>query len=72
MKAEIDEYGVLIISAKNKLESFALKEWEEKNIHQCTGNFKFEPVRCFGINTRVPKITLFHRIKFKIQLFLYR
>jgi hypothetical protein len=73
MKAEIDKEGTLIIRAKNDLESFALESWVEKNINPCTGNFIKEPVnKCFFIDSRVPKINLFHRIKFKIQLFLYR
>jgi hypothetical protein len=72
MKTEIDERGILIVSAKNSLESFALKMWSEKNINQCTGNFKEEPVRCFYIDIRVPKITLFHRIILRFKLFFYR
>jgi len=72
MKAEIDEMGVLTIIAKNKLEAYALDKWWNDNINECTRQFKNEPPRCFSIDTDLPEITLFQRIKLRIQLFLYR
>jgi hypothetical protein len=72
MKAEIDENGILAVSAENKLESFALDQWFNKNINGCTLQFKEEHPRCFVVDNRYPKVTIFQRLKFKIQLFLYR
>jgi hypothetical protein len=72
MKAEIDEFGILTVYAENKIESFALSQWHEKNINGCTLSFKEDNPRCFFIDTRYPKITIFKRLMFKIKLFLYR
>jgi hypothetical protein len=73
MKAEIDDSGRLVVIAESNIESYALDAWMEKNLNGCDYNFKVEsPYRVFGIYTAIPKITLFHRIWFKIQLFFYR
>jgi hypothetical protein len=72
MKAEINEVGTLIVSAENKIESYALDQWWDNNINGCTLQFKEAQPRCFGVDNRYPKITLFHRLKLRIQLFFYR
>jgi len=72
MKAEIDESGTLRVFAENKLESFALREWFIKNINGCTLQFKDEHPRCFWIDSRYPKVTLFRRMWLRIQLFFCR
>ena len=72
MKAELNEFGVLMVIAENKLETFALNEWHKKNINGCTLAFKEESPRCFFIESEYPKITIFQRTWHKIRLFLYR
>ena len=72
MKAEISKDGTLLVKAENDLESFALNKWYEENIDGCTLKFKSDSPRCFYIDSDYPRITLFHRIWFKIQLFLYK
>lgn len=72
MKAKLDKEGTLIIRATTHLESYALDTWIQNRINGCTGNFKEGSARYFFVDTRVPKITLFHRIKLRIQLFFYR
>lgn len=72
MKAEFNKEGSLIVSAENYTESYALKAWEKENINGCTLQFKEEQPRCFFIITSIPQLTLFRRIKRKIQLFFYR
>ena len=73
MKVEIIK-GTLIVKAQNELESFALDCWAEKNTNPCDGHFICnEPYEALQLHPyQKKKITLFHRIKLKIQLFLYR
>jgi hypothetical protein len=68
MKAEFSKEGSLIIIAENYTESYALESWHKENINGCTLQFKEENPRCFFIITKRPKITLFERIKKRIQL----
>lgn len=74
MKAEINEDGQLIITAQNGAESYAMDYWAEQNTDPCTGKFICDkPYSVFLLYPyQKKKITLFHRIKLKIQLFLYR
>jgi hypothetical protein len=72
MKAKINKEGVLYVIAENDTESFALNQWDNINRNGCTGNFNKENTFNILQICQVPKITLFRRIKLKIQLFLYR
>ena len=72
MKAEISEEGYLIVIAEDNTEAYALDSWYTKNIDGCSLRFRDEYPKCFYIDTRIPKITLFKRIKFRIQLFFCR
>jgi len=72
MKAEINEHGVLEVIAENHLESYALDVWWKTNMNGCTGTFKEDMNRCFGICTVIPKITIFKRLVFRIKYFLYK
>ena len=74
MKAEINNEGTLIITAENSTESFALDSWTDKNTSPCTGHFICDrPYNVFQLYPyRKKEITLFHRIKLRLQLFLYR
>lgn len=67
MKAEISK-GDLFITPKNNIEEDVLTEWFEKYYNGCTGIVTTKSI----YQKPLPKITLFKRIKFKIQLFLYR
>jgi hypothetical protein len=71
MKAEIRERGELIIIAQNSTEFYALEKWFESNINPCTLEFE-KNHKSIYYDFYKPKITLFHRIKLRIQLFLYR
>jgi hypothetical protein len=74
MKAEINEKGSLIIIAENGTESFAIHEWSSININPCDGHFicKYPYEALILLPYWRRKITLFHRIWLKIQLFFYR
>lgn len=71
MKAEIRENGELIVIAQNSTELYALEKWFESNMDLCTLEFK-ENHKVLYYDFYKRKITLFHRIKLRIQLFLYR
>ena len=72
MKATIGANGVLYIKAQNQLECYALQQWVETNIDGCTLQLKYPELVLLNIDTHIPKITLFRRIKLRIQLFLYK
>lgn len=72
MKAEIQADGTLVIISQNELEYYALEQWQKENINPCTLQFKNKSGQYLYFATESKKITLFQRIKLKIQLFLYR
>ena len=44
MKAKITKLGELEISVESELEAYALGQWVDKNVHQCTGEIKKENI----------------------------
>ncbi len=72
MKTEIGKNGVLYIKAQNNTEAYALDNWQQNNICDCTGELNHPEMHLLQIDSNLPKITLFKRIKLKIQLFFYR
>ena len=49
MKADIKSNGILIISAKNGIESYALDKWMHENWDNCNGTLKPDRNRMFEI-----------------------
>lgn len=71
MKAEIDELGALIIIPINNTEEFAINAWFEKHSNGCSVKMELDRRYDIGFEKRL-RITLFHRIIFKIKLFFCR
>ena len=49
MKANIRRPGILIISAENEIESYALDKWMHDNWDNCNGTLKKENNKMFEI-----------------------
>ncbi|HZK60715.1 MAG TPA: hypothetical protein VFC41_01475 [Anaerovoracaceae bacterium] len=74
MKAEIEE-GMLMIIAENKTETYAISQWFNNHADGCSYYLKALDQRIdigYKSEYEKKKITLFHRIWLKIQLFFYR
>ena len=66
MKAEIDQ-GVIIFTAENKTELYALEKWFKENMDQCTGIISKPQLLWY--NTRVKDVESFiEKIKNRIRL----